>query len=267
MLRCSELFREAVRFAGSGPHMLVLGVLVSLVGPAHAANITPDVIFGSGNANGDFTVSQSDGVELGLRAKLRFDDTNQPQNVFNYDGTDTYTFEAGLPPTGFGFAPGSTSTAVWNFEWSINTNFDGSTNLMLDDLTYAIRIDSDPSLATSFLEFDLINVPYADHAIGTNATLNGDGTVAADGIEYAALIDANNVAQNSWNMEFFFDAPDFNGNDVGTYEIQLEAFDSLGQSVASTSITVNSVAVPEPGAALLAAVALLFTSQAARRRA
>ena len=98
----------------------------------HAANDTPDVIFGSGNANGSFTVATGTydagapniavPLEIGLRAKLRFNDMNLPENTFNYDGVDTYTFDAGLPPTGFSFAPSSTSTAVWNFEWSVNTD-------------------------------------------------------------------------------------------------------------------------------------------------
>jgi hypothetical protein len=250
---------------------LVVGSFVlALAGSAQALefdqNVTPDVIFGDGNDNGSFTTDTSaGGVELGLRAKLRFNDLNAPENTFNSNGDGTYTFDAGLPPTGFGFAPGSPSTAVWNFEWTINTNIDGTPGgLMLDDLTYEIRIDSD-AIGTSFLTFDPINSGLADHAIGDNSTLNGDGVSAADAADYALLISTKNVAQNSWNMEFFFDDPAFNGNDVGSYTIQLEAF-AAGASVASTSIIVNSVAIPEPSAALLAGLALLLTGAAARRR-
>src|SRR3546814_4080660 len=82
-------------------------------------NVTKEVIFGSGNANGSFTVDRQNGIELGLRAKLRFDETNQPQNTFNSNGDGTYSFPAGTPPTGFGFDPNSPTTPVWNFEWSI----------------------------------------------------------------------------------------------------------------------------------------------------
>lgn len=35
-------------------------------------DVTPDAIFGSGNANGGFAVAREDGIELGLRSKLRF---------------------------------------------------------------------------------------------------------------------------------------------------------------------------------------------------
>jgi hypothetical protein len=110
------------------------------VAPAGAAllfdqNVTPDVIFGSGNANGGFTVDRRNGIELGLRGKLRFNASNLPENTFNSNGDGTYTFDAGLPPTGFGFvAPGSTSTALWNFEWSINSDVTGQLGRNLDDL-------------------------------------------------------------------------------------------------------------------------------------
>ena len=235
-------------------------------------DVTPDVIFGSGNANGSFTTDTSaGGVELGLRAKLRFNDANAPENTFNSNGDGTYSFDAGLPPTGFGWAPGSASTAVWNFEWTINTNIDGTPGgLMLNDLTYEIRIDFD-AIGTSFLTFDPINIPvgatpnFGDHAIGTNSTTSLTKSVAGDRSTYLDLIADNNVAQNSWNMEFFFDDSQFNGNDVGSYTIQLEAF-AAGASVASTSIIVNSVAIPEPSTALLAGIALLFTGRAVRRR-
>jgi len=213
-------------------------------------NVTSEVIFGSGNANGSWTVDRDNGVELGLRAKVRFNAANLPENTFNSDGAGNYTFGAGLPPTGFGFAPGSPSTAKWNFEWSINSNFDGSSMFNLSDLTYEIRIDFDPSSpGTNFLSFDPINVPIADNAIGTNLTGNGAGAVAANPTDYSGLIAGNNLAQNSWNMEFFDDGGGFSfaGNNTGEYSFELLAFNGATQ-VASTAITVN--AVPEPSAVL-----------------
>lgn len=238
---------------------------------ASAADVTPDVIFGSGNTNGSFTIDQSNGIELGLRGKLRFNDSNSPENTFNYDGVDTYTFHAGLPPTGFGFAPNSPTTPVWNFEWSINTDFDGSTGLNLNDLTYALRLDGDPGAGTNYDIFDPINVAYADHGVGDNSTGNGAGTVAPedDEAEYENLIANNNVAQNSWSYEFFNGGTGalagFDPTVAGLYTIQLEAFDSSSASVASTSINIR--AVPLPSTALLfgAALAALGAGLGSRR--
>jgi hypothetical protein len=51
--------------------------------------------FGSGNANGAWTLNRNNGVELGLRAKVRFDENNSPRSIYNYDGVDSYTHLAG----------------------------------------------------------------------------------------------------------------------------------------------------------------------------
>jgi len=215
------------------------------------ANVTPDVIFGSGNTNGSFTVDQTNGVELGLRGKLRHNASGSPENTFNSNGDGTYSFNAGVAPTQ------SSPTAEWSFEWSINTNYDGSTGWFLDDLSYELGLDTDPSQGVAFggLElglsnpFDPINGSYADHAIGTNATLNGDGSVAADAAGYASLIGGNNVAQNSWKPHWFISG--FDPTIDGTYDIYLAAFGDSGQ-VARTDIQVivgagGTAAVPVPG--------------------
>jgi hypothetical protein len=67
--------------------LLLAAAALGVAGPAQAQSllfdqdVTPDVIFGSGNANGAFTIDQSNGIELGLRGKLRFDASNQPENI------------------------------------------------------------------------------------------------------------------------------------------------------------------------------------------
>ncbi len=220
------------------------GALIFTSGITQAANVTPDVIFGSGNANGDFTVTQNNGIEIGLRAKQRYP---TPANVFNYNGTDTYTFEAG---------EGTPGRPLWNFEWSVNTNFDGNSGYNLSDLTYKLRLDSDPGVGATFVEFDPIITAYADHALGNNSTTNGDGFVAPNAGEYSVALTNFNVAQNSWAMHWFVGG--FDPFAAGTYAIQLEAF--LGDvSLAMSGINVVVTAVPLPAALPLygAGVALL----------
>lgn len=248
--------------------LLVTAALISNSAQAEMfdADVTPDVIFGDGNDNGSFTVEQAGGVELGLRAKLRFDDNNLPQNTFNSNGDGTYIFQSGTPSPGFGWQPNSTSTATWNFEWSVNSDYDGTSGFMLDDLTYEIEIDFDPTSGTDFQTFDPINVTLADHAIGDNSTGNGDGTVAGDATAYALLISNNNVAQNSWNMEFF-DSPSFpfDGRVNGEYDFYLRAFNG-GNLLAETSITVNVVPEPSTYAGLLGIASVSLLAYGWRRK-
>lgn len=238
-------------------------------------DVTSNVIVGTDVDNGAFTVARASGVELGLRGKLRFNASNNAENTFNSNGDGSYTFLSGQPVGGgFGFAPYSASTPVWSFDWSINSDFDGS-GVDLDDLTYRLDIDFDPTAGQNFLSFDLINgidpakgVQWYDHAIGTNATARGAGVSATDQTTYDALIASNNLAQNSWNMEFFDDAGGgypFNANVNGTYDIVLTAFSADGLTqLAQTQITVH--AVPEPASLLTLAGLGLCASIGVRRK-
>jgi len=195
-------------------------------------NVTTNIIFGTGVSNGSFTIDNGSAtVELGLRAKIRFDAANNPQNIYNSNGDGSYSFQAGLPPTGFGFAPGSTSTAIWNFEWSINSNTNGAGGV-LSSLTYELGIDFDPSAGTNYLIFDPINLAapnFADHSIGNNSTTNLNDSIATDHTSYLNLIDNNNLAQTSWNIEFFDNNPiyEFDANNTGAYNFYLMFLDKI----------------------------------------
>ncbi|MCA9232290.1 MAG: PEP-CTERM sorting domain-containing protein [Planctomycetales bacterium] len=244
--------------------IIVAIATVSMLSHAQAGfdqNVTPDVIFGSGNVNGSFTTDQSNGVELGLRGKLRHNGSGFAENTFNSDGAGFYTFQAGVAPTQ------SFPTAEWSFEWSINTNWDGSSSWNLADLDYALSLDTDPGPGTNFTTFDPINdgsPAFWDHSIGDNSTNAATDSIATDATDYANLIAANNVAQNSWKPHWFFSP--FDPTLSGVYTITLTAFDGA-TTVASSSININVVPEPTTLALGLSSLAVVAIGRRNRRKA
>lgn len=224
-------------------------------------NVSPDVIFGSGNANGSFTGQVANNIELGLRGKLRHNSNGNPENTFNYDGDRTYIFN----PSD-GVAPANRS--IFNFEWSVNVDPNGVGGRSVSDFSYLLQIDFDPTTGTdfSFASGDPINVLFADHSVGNNSTGNGQGT--ENFFFYSRLIAANNVVQQSWNFKTFADLnqipPGFDVQTQGLYTINLFAFEkNTTNLLAATSIDIqygavpNAVPTPAPLALMLGGLALL----------
>lgn len=228
---------------------VALGLILAVSATASAtisydAYVTPDVIFGSGNGNGYFTVDTQNNVEIGLRAKLR------KQGVYNSGGDGSYSFATGYypaDPTDWDY-----ESAIWNFEWTVNTDL-GQVGTQpgrpVNALTYKLGLDFDPGIGTNYLTFDPINLPFvADNEFGTNATANGGGVHTTDLATYTDYLSTYNVVQQSWNMEWFDDANPFDATNAGTYEVYLAAFDGQTE-VARSAITVEvggGAPVPEP---------------------
>lgn len=254
---------------------IVLAAMAAMSTGAYAAlaydqNVTNAVIYGSGNTNGGFTTDTGSGIEIGLRAKVRYP---AAANTWNSNGNGTYSHATG----GYG---GTGNAASWNFDWSINS---GTANI--NAYTYRLGIDYDGGAGTNFLTFDLINSanpnPLAgglaawDHSFGTNATTQGNGTewsgatAAARLVSYNNLKAANNLVQNSWNLDFFDGGLfTYNANANATYSFFLEAIGANGRVLARSEmdVIVGTGAVPEPGSLALAALALAGLFGVSRRK-
>ena len=206
-------------------------LVAGAVSAATVGNVTSNVIYGSGNANGGFTIATNGALELGLRAHVRYDLSGQPQNVFNYNSTtNTYEFDPANSN-----APANRS--IFNFDWSINTDtadLDGSPDQTISNYTYELGVDTNPGLGTSYMTLD----PYAsiyDHSFGYNSTAMNAGLEAPGGGTFASLASTYNVSQQSWNMGFgFLGSP----QTPGLYNFYLKAFDDHGDLAANTSIRV-----------------------------
>jgi hypothetical protein len=232
-----------------------------VAGPLLYDEVTSNVINGSDVPNGSFTIFRNQGVEIGLRASLRFDSNNDPAAVYNWDGNHTYSFPAGSPNPGVGSPLPSwadATTPIWNFDWSINTNYTGTSAYPTVGtalvghvpLTFQMTIDFDPSASVLSLPFPFDSIYGAgsapDHSFGDNMTVQGAGLEAANSTQYQSYLTSYNLVQNSWNMEFFNIAPplSFDPNVPGEYTITLSALEA-GTTIASSSINVVVTAVPE----------------------
>jgi hypothetical protein len=214
---------------------------------AGGANCQDGVYAGTGCSiqNGNFTIDRSGGIEVGLRAKNRLDFTL-------IDGS-TGTYHA---PVG----KSSLSRAMWNYEFSVNTQQGGGA-LTLNDVSVMVRVDTDAGAGVSFGSWLDVFANWGD-----NAYTNGSGVRVGAGPaqtgEFGVQQSVNPLFGNSGFM------PGFNPNGAGTYEIELAVFGlndnrqtDFRNVLAGTDITVQ---VPEPGT--LALLGLSLAGMAALRR-
>lgn len=213
---------------------------------ADAGLLTSEVIFGSGNANGGFTIEQFGSLELGLRAKLRYNENGQAENTFPWDSADTYTFYQAD-----GNAP--SNHAIWNFEWSINTSWDDN-GVNLNAYNYLIEINGDNGFSSSYNPFGALR----NVSLGNNSTQNGGGVGRGWlGWVFGGTPTNYNVAQESVNIGFSnISNSGFDPQSLGMYEITLSAFQN-GQTVGSNTIFVNMQS--EPNAVSESATLALFS--------
>lgn len=255
---------------------------------AYDQNVTNNVIYGNGNTNGDFTTDRTNGIELGLRGKLRHDANGFPQNAYdiNNNNNGIYNFAAGTainPSTGLPYvdniATPSTNeamTAVWAFDWSINSDYLATSGFDLNDFNYTLGLDSDPSQGTNYFTFDPINginpavgAVAWDHSMGDNSTLQGQGVEANSVATYGTNISTYSLAQNSWKAHWYI--PNFDPTVDGTYNIFLKAFNkTTGGLMANTSIQIvvgqGGAVVPVPAAAPLALLGMGLVAFVRRRK-
>jgi len=202
----------------------------------------PGVYFGSGNANSNFTTVTNGTTELGLSVILRSIGPIDPGA-----GSNTY-----VVPTGT-----TAGKAKWNFDFSVNTRYNGGSKV-LNDFRYLLNITD---LTTSNIgpTFDPVALIADDSGFGPSGKTAGVTTTTEWG------------AQNSENLSFAGFLPGFDPNAPDLYRITLS--ETVGGTVVE-SVTAfanagsnSSTTVPEPSSIFLLVTVIAGTAFTARKRA
>lgn len=172
---------------------------------------------GSGIQNENFAIARNDtaGVEIGLQAIERFVGT-----IPNTD--ERYFVNPGFSPVS-GSDPTPSTNSTWNYNWGIvlptaTQNWD-----------IELRVDFDSGFGMQ----DFV-------AVDLNAFL--------DPLNINTAADSQNLAFGFWQLPPF-NAPAFDPNAFGEYDIDLTVRDLSGSIVARSAIVIE--VVPGPGSAAL----------------
>jgi hypothetical protein len=198
-------------------------------------------------SQGGWTVDSSNGIELGLRAKIRQGDVIDPSgNVYTVPGGFQQNDPSGLD-----------KHIAWNYEFSIDVDPGGALNPggpTLADVSAATITVTDLN-TSSFASYNPLALD--DCAFGSGATggkCSGTGT-------HIDVQSSDFVAQNSENPLFPVVFPSgYNASD--SYEIQLSV--TVDRVTTSEDIIVNQV--PEPTAVILFGTVALGLIVVKRRR-
>lgn len=227
---------------------LAVGTAMAAFGSGAMAGVSYDASLaspgwynGTGNPNGGFTVDTENGVEVGLRAKLRQSPSviDSPSNVY-------------LVPAGP--QPSSPTHAAWNYEFSINLSGAG---LTLNDIAAKTTLT------------------ITDLTTSATATVNpltywGDNSGYGTSGKDQPAVGTDFGVQNSENAAFldFPLAGSYNEFAPDTYQFTLNVVNNAGATLASDTIDVSVAPLPSSllaGLALLGGLGIVVTAKRLRR--
>jgi hypothetical protein len=203
---------------------------------------------GTGNPNGGFAVDDENGIEIGLRAKLR----QSPDVIDSTNGV--YAVPTGAEPS-------SPSHAAWNYEFAIDLGPGGSPAFTLADVTASLTM-TDVNSGTTVTVNALSYFPD-DSGFGPSGMTTGAPGSTLTGDEWGAENSENPIFA-SFPLSATYDE---NAND--TYIFTLVVDNAAGAQLATDTIDVVVGAgspTPEPATFGLFGFGLAALGFVARKR-
>ena len=201
---------------------------------------TNELIIGTDILNGSFNVTDTNGVEIGQRAKVRYDPLGDPLNQTNFDGVDTYLFSpaSGNAPEGL---------AIWNIETSISLS-----TLTLNDIWLDYEF-TDPNGKTFSVDASFFSI--------------------LGGSEFLLGLDFSQSSQNPGFSQFTSAGINPLAKGVFTSTLSVNfcvtgggALCQNGSLLATNSVNISQVPLPAPVLMLMASLAGLGVMRARRRQ-
>jgi hypothetical protein len=219
--------------------MVLVGANIKADNLASPGGSTAGWYDGTGNPNGGFTVTNTGGIELGLRAKLR-----QSPSVIEPTG-NLYVVPTGLQ------SPDSGTHAAWNYEYSVDL---GTSGFTLANTTTALTVTD--TEGDTFTVSDIFHAPFsADSAlVSTGGAVSHQTLATVFSTEIGAQNSENPIFGNfplkfsSVNGPYTYDP-----NKADTYTFTLDTYANAGGGLlAEDMINVQTVAplTPAGGAPL-----------------
>ena len=213
---------------------------------------------GEGNSNTNFlyqnhTVGASN-ITMGLSAQTYFGGGNAP---LRNDGNGTFYAQAG--PDQSGSPSALAGSGSWAFKWSVTASNDSQAGFVPNDIYMALRIDGPSggnwgSLDSNFSQ-EVVGYPGSPGSTANQQVW----TVAYDFMQLDSGTLTGGASPGIW------DGMGYNFNELGTYSIQIRAWDNSSGSLVEIGTVSMSVEVV-PGIGGLAVFGGLGLAGRRRRR-
>lgn len=229
-----------------------IALLPSIAGaPTLDGNPAPDTIFGTGNVDPGFAVTQAKVFEIGLRGRPGAISV-PPEDAFDSNHDGSHAFHPGIAPTM------RIPTTIQTLDWLIGGDWDRTTGYDLGDLGYGREPSWNHRIKKiTYLNLDPAGFLFADYSSDADVFGNRSATTATRAATRAARyprsLASGHAPKNFLPHGSFPSGPraGFSPGNPGRQTFSLASLNGNGAALAEPTIGNEVGAVPLPASALL----------------